>query len=364
MTLQGKGFFIWKVPDCENGDSQAIANVAKQANFSHVLVKIADGTSSYNVTSSGIDLVPAVVQALHAQNIQVWGWHYIYGNDPVGEANKAIARLQQTGADGYVLDVEGEYKEPGKDKAAVLFMDRMRAVFPNLPMALSSYRFPSYHPQVPWEEFLTKCDYNMPQVYWQYAHNPADQLIRSVREFQAMTPFRPIFPTGSAYQVSGWAPTPGEVTEFLQTTQSLNLSGANFWEWANTRRNLPAVWDAIADYPWAATPPPQDIAEAYIAALNTHDPNQVVQLYTPTAVHVNAARTVQGSTAMLSWYQTLFAQVLPNATFNLTGFSGTGSSRHLTWTAVSTTGNVQNGNDTLGLIDGKIAYHYTFFTIG
>jgi len=55
--------------------------------------------------------------------------------------------------------------------------------------------------------------------------------------------------------------------------------------------------------------------------------------------------------------------VLPNATFELTGYSGTGNSRHLTWTATSSAGQVTNGNDTFGLMNGKIGYHYTFFTV-
>jgi hypothetical protein len=54
---------------------------------------------------------------------------------------------------------------------------------------------------------------------------------------------------------------------------------------------------------------------------------------------------------------------LPNAKFTLTGFSGTGASRHLTWTATSPQGKVDNGSDTLGLSDGKIIYHYSFFTV-
>ena len=59
----------------------------------------------------------------------------------------------------------------------------------------------------------------------------------------------------------------------------------------------------------------------------------------------------------------MFSQLLPNGVFTLTGFTGTGSSRHFTWTAVSSQGKVQNGNDTLGVTNGKIAYHYSFFNV-
>jgi hypothetical protein len=363
MSLIGKGFFIWQIPNCENGDVAAIATLAQQANFSHVLIKVADGAYSYNVTSNGTDLVPPLVQALRARGIQAWGWHYIYGDAPLDEANKAIQRIQQTQVEGYVLDVEGEFKQPGKDQAARQFLDRFRAVYPSFPLALCSYRFPSLHPQIPWQIFLERCDYNMPQVYWLFAHNPGEQLRRSVSEFQGITPFRPIVPVGSAYVAGNWAPTPSDMVEFLQTAQSLNLSAANFWEWANCRANLPEVWNTIRDYAWSTPPQPPDITQQYIAALNTRDPNQVVGLYTASAVHVTAARTIQGVDKIRSWYQTLFTSILPNATFNLTNFSGSGSSRHFTWTATSSAGKVLNGNDTFGLINGKIAYHYSFFSV-
>ena len=100
-----------------------------------------------------------------------------------------------------------------------------------------------------------------------------------------------------------------------------------------------------------------------IAACNTRNPDQVVAYYTPNAVHITAARTIQGHAAIRSWYQALFTGLLPEGAFTHTGFSGSGNSRHFTWTATSSLGSVLNGNDTLGLSNGKITYHYSFFTI-
>jgi hypothetical protein len=363
MTLQGKGYFVWRISACENGDVIAITNLAKQANYTHLLIKVADGVYSYNIESNGVDLAPPLVQALHAWNIQAWGWHYLYGDYPGIEADKAIERIKTLRLDGYALDVESEYKQPGKEEAARIFMNRLRYALPTFPVALCSYRFPSYHPQVPWAIFLENCDYNMPQVYWEQAHNPGEQLARCVREFMAMTPYRSILPVGSAYPRGSWTPTPDDILEFLQTTQSLNLSAASFWEWGNTRRNLPDDWEIICDFPWSTAPTPLDITQEYINALNTHNPDVLTNLYLPSAIHVNAARTIQGTTAIHTWYQTLLSQLLPNAAFVHTGFNGSGSARHLTWTATSSAGNVYNGSDTFGLYTGKIAYHYTFFTI-
>jgi hypothetical protein len=80
-------------------------------------------------------------------------------------------------------------------------------------------------------------------------------------------------------------------------------------------------------------------------------------------VHVTAARTIQGITAIQSWYQTLLTELVPNANFTLVSYTGNGSSRHLTWTATSGAAQINNGNDTLGLLDGKIAYHFSSFSV-
>ncbi len=362
MTVQGKGYFIWRIWTCENGDVNAIANLAQQANFTYVLIKVADGAYSYNIVNN-VDLVPPLIAALRQKGIQCWGWHYIYGNEPISEADKAIQRIGQLGLDGYVLDVEGEFKQPGKDAAARTFMKRLRSAYPTFPIALCSYRYPTYHPQVPWKEFLEPCDYNMPQVYWERAHNPADQLRRSVLEFQALSPFRPILPVGAAYRSGSWAASPTEVLDFLTTAQSLGLSAASFWEWSNTRKYLPQVWNIIRDYPWSFAPPSADISQILIDALNARNIDAVLALYLPDAVHVNAARTIQGLTALRAWYDSLLNQLLPNATFTHLAHSGQGSARWFSWRAVSPRGRVENGSDTLGLYQDKIAYHYTSFTI-
>jgi hypothetical protein len=366
MTLQGKGFFIWKIKECENGNAEAIADLAEEADYSHILIKIADGVYSYNYDwDLDIDLVPPVAQALTERGIQTWGWHYIYGDDPIGEARKGIQRMEDLNLDGYVIDAESQFKLPGKDEAAEIFLSQLKAGITNKPIALSSYRFPSYHPQFPWDEFLSEVDYNMPQVYWIQSTNPGSQLTQSLNEFGDMPFHPPIVPVGAAFSEHGWQPNASEVLEFLDTARAYNLSAANFWEWSSCRLDLPAdVWNTIRDYSWeSGSPPPQDISAEYIAALNTHNADQVTDLYTSMAVHVTSTRTVQGTTAIRTWFTSLFDQILPNASFTLTGFSGTGNSRHFTWTASSPQGNVQNGNDTLGLFEGKIAYHYTFFTV-
>jgi hypothetical protein len=366
MTFRGKGFFTWKLTLAEGGNPAQIAATAKNAGLSHVVIKIADGKYPYHgVYDNPRDYVTPTIDGLRRAGIQVWGWHYVYGADPIGEAEIAIRRVKQYNLDLYAIDAEKEYKAPGMGYAARRFMSHLRSALPDLPIALCSYRYPSLHPQLPWKEFLDKCDYSMPQVYWQARHDPAYQLERCYREYQTRVPSRPLIPVGAAFSEHGWQSTAEDVQVFLQKAQELNLSSVTFWEWTDARSGLlPGVWEAIANTHWPGDPVEPNMGEKLIAALNAHDTAALTNLYLPTSVHITSGRTVQGGPSIHDWYTELLNKTLPQATFKLSGFAGSiGSIHHMTWTADSPAGRVDNGKDTIGLLGGKIAYHYSFFTV-
>jgi hypothetical protein len=366
MTLEGKGFFIWQIPNCEGGIASAIADTAVAAGLKHVLIKIADGIYPYGFDVNGVDLVPPVAGALKARGLQVWGWHYVYGNFPTSEANIAVSRMTQLLLDGYVIDAEVEYEDPAKQTAAATFMSVVRAGLPTTLVALSSFRYPSIHPDVPWSTFLEKCDLNVPQVYWEQAHNPDVQLSRTIAEFadpDLVGYIRPVVPVGAAYGTGTWRSTPDDITLFLNTAVSLGLTGANFWSWDYARSaGNTDLWDAVAQFPWPG-PGPLDIVVRFIAALNSHDSSQVLALYKSTAGHITFTRTVVGLEDISKWYLDLFGTTLPGAIYTLLSNTGSGSLRTFTWTASTPEGASADGSDTFGLKDGLIQYHYTAVTV-
>jgi ketosteroid isomerase-like protein len=367
MTLTGKGMMIWQIPNCEGGNVTTIANMASSGGFSHILIKIADGPYVYNTNkTTGVDLIPALVSALRAKNISVWGWHYIYGNNPTGEAAIAISQMKKYAMDGYVIDAEAEFEQSGKTAVATTFMSALRAGLPSATVALCSFRWPTYHPSFPWTAFLNKCDLNMPQVYWMSAHNPASQLDRTLTEFKAITPYRPIIPMGPAFYESSWSPTSADETAFLDEAKKLGMTAANFFSWDDCRKNLPSVWTTISNYSWpSTTTTPKDITQLFINALNSKNLDTIVALFATQCVHIDGNATIQGTTAIRTYFSNLLNNVLPNATFKLgtvTG-SGTTTTRSFAWTATSSAGKVTDGNDTFGLISGQITYHYSFFHV-
>src|SRR4030095_2493032 len=93
--LTGKGCFIWQVGRCERGIPAAIADKAAAAGLSHVLLKVAEGTYAYGIALSGRDLVAPGAAALGQRALQVWGWHYVYGDKPGDEAQRAVQRVRE-----------------------------------------------------------------------------------------------------------------------------------------------------------------------------------------------------------------------------------------------------------------------------
>lgn len=363
MTLTGKGYYIWIVKQCENGDPDRIAALAKESNLSHVLIKIADGVFPYNIDpDTGQDDVKPVVQKLHEQGIAVWGWHYIYGQKPKLEADSVVIRARDLGIDGFVVNAEKAYENSGNEKAAKVYMEVLRESLGSMPIALSSYRYPGFHPTFPWSAFLETCDYNMPQVYWVQSHNDAgEQLKRCVDQYQEISPFRPIIPTGPTYKESGWAPYKDEIVEFLETSKQMGLTAVNFWYWDGARRYLPKFWELVRDYPFDESVPHSANIQSYIAALNSRNPEVLIRQYTDDAIQIRSDASIQGKVAIKTWFSSLFNE-FPNGHFQLLKESRQGDIVNLTWEIKSPSGRILLVQDTLGLSHGKIKYQYSFST--
>ncbi len=367
MTLQGKGFFTLDLSECEGGEPGSILTTAQAAGLSHVVVKIADGERASGVDASGSDMTAPVVQALHKGGIAVWGWHSVHGNDPSAEADIAIARTQSLGLDGYVVEAQDEYSRTGMAGAARQFMLAVREAL-KIPIALSSYRFPNYHPELPWSTFLEFCDLHMPQVSWEQAHNAGEQLRESKRQCDALPNARPCIPTGAAFITSGWSPSSEEVIDFLNTAKVLGLPAVNFFNWEACRRDLPFIWATIAELVWPlstgipkqetpAPSPPDAFLTQFLAALNGRQAAQASALYDPAAIQVRAAQILPGSAAIQTGYTAFFASLPAGSIFTIFQAQVEDDSRHFSWRAGQL-----GGETTLVLESGKIILDYTFIS--
>ena len=373
MTLQGKGFFTANLADCEGGNPVAILAAAQAAGLSHIIVKIADGTQSAGLDASGIDFTAPVVQALQQAGLIVWGWQIVYGNNPSAEAAIAITRTQALGLNGYVVSAGTEFEQAGKSGAAHQFMTTVRSAL-KVPIALSSFRFPNYHPKFPWSDFLLSCDLHMPQVYWEQAHNADEQLRESLRQCDALPNAKPTIPTAAAYTTPGWSPTAQDITDFLDTAENLGLPAVNFFNWDACRVSLPLSWKAIASFPWPATLQgkptdhtpdtlpgtsaslqPDPFVLQFLAALNSRNAAQVCALYDPSATQVWADQIKHGVASIQAGFAAFFNGLPTGTLFTSTSTKVNDDSYTITWKAGSL-----SGETILTLKSGKIILDYTF----
>lgn len=248
-----KAFWIWNIPNCEHGDPLAIAAVAVKAGLSDVFVKVADGPVRFGIYN-GKDLVPSTAAALKAVGVRVWGWQYVYGNDPIGEEKVATARIKELGLDGFIVDAEAEFKKAGWGARAETYLSRLRANNPTVTAAFSSYRYPHYHPEFPWEVFFKYCEINMPQVYWLQAHNSGYQTQVCIDKFKSMSNLT-LMPAGAAWKENGWKPTLAEAQEFERAAEKNGVELVSYWSWEHCRRDVPELWPLEAVPP---APPPPD----------------------------------------------------------------------------------------------------------
>jgi hypothetical protein len=270
--------FIWQVQKCEGGNPAKIVQVARDAGLSHVAVKIADGVYSFpDTVYEGMTV--ATIEALKNAGFTVWGWHFIYGRDrhntaeriAAAEAQMAIQRVQTLGLSGFIIDFENtgnpDFTYYGDAEDAEVYMHLLRANLSGIPIAAASHRFPCYHPNLPWEEFMQFCDLAMPQVYW-IGGDPAGNLRASWEEYQTRWPYLPYVPLGAAYGEGGWSASPDEITAFLQEVQRLDLPAVTFWSWQHARNDADnsawphtELWDAIATFDWPGGGQPEPILE-------------------------------------------------------------------------------------------------------
>lgn len=81
LLLHGKGLWLQRLADCEQGDLNAIAKRARAARLSHLILKVADGADAYNA-DAGRDQAVELVTRLTDSGIEVWGWQSVYGDRP------------------------------------------------------------------------------------------------------------------------------------------------------------------------------------------------------------------------------------------------------------------------------------------
>jgi hypothetical protein len=231
----GPGMWIWNVPRTADGTAAGIAAAARQAGYRTLFIKSSDGARPWR------QFTPELVAALHAAGLKVCGWGYVYGTDPIGEADAALPSIR-AGADCWVIDAEVEYE--GRYAQAQQFVTRLRSqVGASFPVALAPFPYVNYHPAFPYSVFLGPgaAQVNQPQMYWKFIGHSVDTTYAKTYSWSLIYK-RPIAPLGQTSE----DPPAGDIARFTQLAAAVGAPGLSWWVWETSN---------LADFLQGAQPP-------------------------------------------------------------------------------------------------------------
>ena len=234
---RGRGVLLWQAK---------LISVPPVRLFDWVAIKATEGRILYEATTtSGRTL------ELQRSGTPVWGWGYVYGGSEEYakiEAQVAAAAILRNGFAGWLIDAEQQYKVPEAKRWATAYMAELRRLLPELPVGLCSYRYPRLHPEFPWKEFVSGCDFHAPQLYWLLTTSdgaPGQQLEKSVSQLENEKKM-PVVPIGIACYdpTTEWQPSLAQMRNFVLSAHRMGLPGYGWWEWAQAASN-PLLWNEI-----------------------------------------------------------------------------------------------------------------------
>ena len=244
-ALSARGMWIWYVSQSGGGDLSSIISSSHRYGISTLLIKAGDGSGAWSQFNSNL------VSALHGAGIKVCAWQYVYGNNPIAEANVGAAAVH-AGADCLMIDAEAEYE--GKYVAAQQYINKLRQLIgSSYPLALAGFPYVDYHPSFPYSVFLGPggAQNNTPQMYWPDIQVSTDTVYSHTYEFNL--PYgRPIEPLG---ETSG-NPPPSQIVRFRQLSRAYGAPNVSWWDWQETSsRDWGALAQPIGNLSGAAAKP-------------------------------------------------------------------------------------------------------------
>ena len=235
--------WIWYVSRSDGGSIPAIISRARAAGVRTLIVKSSDGGHSWSQFNSNL------VQQLRASGLHVCAWQYVYGTEPLAEAD-AGARAVSAGAECLIIDAEAEYE--GRYASAAAYLHHLRRlVGSSYPLGLASFPYVDYHPAFPYSVFLGPggAQFDMPQMYWRDIGLGAGSVYRHTYTINRIYR-RPVLPLGQTYG----SPLVEEIQSFRGLAVRYGAPGISWWDYAWTSAG--GLWPAVSGvYASAGAPP-------------------------------------------------------------------------------------------------------------
>lgn len=277
--LNGPGFMIWRLDQLPS--LEELAKFIEYYELKWITIKTLDDDLPYNQIGGNDKILLQYFTRL-AEICKVGMWQYVSGVRP-GPSGAAVGtwfqKFEKVGASFVFADVEaGIWNDLGAGKAMDVYLDGMDLPT-RIPVYLNSYRVVKNFPKFPFARALGNPrikGMSAPQVYWEFAHNSADQLQACFDAYRQL-PFSEFIPIGSTYWrgtpgASGsWGPTVADLDKFMAKVHELKLPAWGFY-------SLDKVWQHFNALSYTS-------GAAWMKAITGKDPPSSVPP-PPTAGHV------------------------------------------------------------------------------
>lgn len=229
-TFTGNAIFCHYISDVEGGNAAKTAALLKRLGFNEFSPKIADGYAQMNP-----GLTRAYVDTLHNAGIKVTGFVAPYGANPAAEGKLYTKLVNDLGLDGLIFDVETTFEnKPEAIQNTRTILANFTASVPTAFCSWARHYSPSgtqWHPVNIAQEWLKRCDYGMPMMYW-YEGGPDRavwMLEEAIRQWGLFTD-KPIIAAGRAYNGDGGTALPSAMKTFAETArEKKNIRQITWW---------------------------------------------------------------------------------------------------------------------------------------
>jgi len=242
--------WIWKFQDTAGGDPAAVVTEARQAGLHQLWVRVADSKNGFY----GADVLDKLVPLAHRYGIAVIGWGFPYLYDPVADAAWTTQALDWSFAgarlDGFSPDIETASE--GVDLTAQrvqVYLSLVRHGRPGDLLVATVFQ-PTDHEWAtyPYATIAPYVDAFAPMVYWGCDQPVAD----AAQALSRLGRLAPVHLIGQAYNMADEggrtaAPSPAEISAFLDEARQGGAIGASFWSW---QAIAPDEWSAMAASSW------------------------------------------------------------------------------------------------------------------
>jgi hypothetical protein len=278
----GRGMYVWVLARTEGGSLDKIIAKCHECNITWLAIKAGDQGNSWMPKFRGkLQFNAAIVDALHAAGIKVFGWSYDVPSTYKDKKGALIQRpgildrqadvvklVQDCGADGFIIDAEVEWNraiDPDTEAAAY-----MRAIYKRIGLLTdfvvgdAPWPLVQYHPSFPFTAFGKSVDFRSPQVYWtaqkldkdhevagpvddsweryRFAWDAYEVWVAKKRKPAAPQAAKPHLPTGSLFDDGKTLVQPYELTYFEENARLAGAQGVLYWVWESVPQR---IWDHL-----------------------------------------------------------------------------------------------------------------------